>query len=89
MAALKLCSRGEQAASTAQTMVFPDGSRGYRYAWMDAGVIAGRSYLQGVGLRLGVSRIGAFFDDEAGELLGLDPERQPVALLVAVGEPDR
>jgi SagB-type dehydrogenase family enzyme len=68
-------------------MLWPDGSRGYRYAWMDAGMAAGRIYLQGVGLRLGVSSIGAFFDDDIAALLSLDPTRQPVALLVAVGVP--
>jgi SagB-type dehydrogenase family enzyme len=71
----------------APTMVWPDGSRGYRYAWMDAGIAAGRVYVQGVGLGLGVSSIGAFFDEEAASFLGLDPAIQPVTLLVAVGIP--
>lgn len=48
---------------------------------------AGRIYLQGVGLKLGVSSIGAFFDDGIAALLLLDPTRQPVALRVAVGVP--
>jgi SagB-type dehydrogenase family enzyme len=75
-------------SADARTMVWPDGSRGYRYAWIDAGLVAGRIYLQGVALDLGVSSIGAFFDDELAALLGVDINEQPPALLVAVGVPD-
>ncbi len=69
----------------AAAMTWPDASRGYRYGWLDAGIAGGRVYLQGVALGLGVSSIGAFFDDDVAALLRLDPARDLPALLVAVG----
>jgi SagB-type dehydrogenase family enzyme len=64
---------------------WPDGSRGFRYAWLDAGVAAGRMYLQAVASGLGVSSVGAFFDDELVDLLAIDGTRELPALLVALG----
>jgi SagB-type dehydrogenase family enzyme len=69
----------------AAAMTWPDASRGYRYGWLDAGIAGGRMYLQGVALGMGVSSIGAFFDDDVAELLRLDPARDLPALLVAIG----
>ncbi|HSK03065.1 MAG TPA: SagB family peptide dehydrogenase, partial [Kofleriaceae bacterium] len=69
----------------ATAMAWPDASRGYRYGWLDAGIAGGRVYLQAVALGLGVSSIGAFFDDDVAALLRLDPARDLPALLVAVG----
>ncbi len=67
------------------TLSWPDGSRGFRYAWLDTGVAAGRIYLQAVALGLGVSSVGAFFDDELVELLGVDEAAELPALLVTLG----
>jgi SagB-type dehydrogenase family enzyme len=67
------------------TMSWPDGSRGLRTAWIDAGVAAGRMYLQAVALGLGVSSVGAFFDDEVVDLLDLDGAVELPVLLVALG----
>lgn len=67
------------------TLTWPDGSRGYRYAWLDAGIAGGRINLHAVALGLGVSSIGAFFDDDLTELLRLDGVHP--ALLVAIGAP--
>lgn len=64
---------------------WPDGSRGFRYAWIDAGVAAGRMYLEAVAVGLGISSVGAFFDDELVELLGVDGTRELPALLVTLG----
>lgn len=60
------------------------GPRGYRYALMEAGRLGERVYLQAAALGFGCCGIGAFFDGEALELLGLEP---PLAILylVAVG----
>ena len=66
-------------------MAWPDGSRGFRYAWIDAGVAAGRMYLAAVAHGLGVSSVGAFFDDELVELLDVDGARELPVLLVALG----
>ncbi len=75
------------AVFTADVAAFswPDGSRGFRYAWIDAGVAAGRMYLMAVAAGLGVSSVGAFFDDELVELLQVDGARELPALLVALG----
>lgn len=70
-----------------EQMRWPDASRGYRYGWLDAGITGGRLYLQAVALGLGVSSIGAFFDDDLTGLLALDREADYPALLVAIGPP--
>lgn len=60
------------------------GSRGYRYAMMSAGRCGQRIYLAATALGLGCCGIGAFYDREAAELLGLD-EKSRMLYLVAVG----
>jgi SagB-type dehydrogenase family enzyme len=60
------------------------GPRGYRYAQMSAGRIGERLYLLASALSLGCCGIGAFYDQEAAELLGLD-ENSRLIYLVAVG----
>lgn len=60
------------------------GPRGYRYAMMTAGRMGERLYLLATGLGLGCCGIGAFYDQEAAELLGLD-EANRMLYLVAVG----
>lgn len=69
----------------ATRMAWPDASRGYRYGWLDAGITGGRMYLMAVALGLGVSSIGAFFDDDLAALVKLDPSDTYPALLVALG----
>jgi len=66
-------------------MEYPDGARGYRYAAMNAGMLGGRAYLQAVGLGLGISGIGSFFDDEVSAFLGVDPADEWVIYLSAIG----
>jgi len=60
------------------------GPRGYRYAMLTAGRLGQRLYLGATSMRLGCCGIGAFYDDEVVELLGLN---EPSRLLytVAVG----
>jgi len=60
------------------------GARGYRYAMMTAGRIGERLYLVATSLGLGCCGIGAFYDEEAAELLGLNNESR-LLYLVAVG----
>jgi SagB-type dehydrogenase family enzyme len=72
-------------SADAAALAARDGTRGFRYAWLDAGVAGGRIYLQAVALGLGVSSIGAFFDDDLVELLRLERGRDLPALLVAIG----
>ena len=60
------------------------GSRGYRYAMMSAGRLGERLYLMSSAFGLGCCGIGAFYDQEAAELLELD-EGNYLLYLVAVG----
>jgi len=60
------------------------GARGYRYAMMAAGRLGQRLYLAATALGLGCCGIGAFYDGEAFELLGLKGGVR-LLYLVAVG----
>ena len=60
------------------------GPRGYRYAMFQAGRIGQRIYLTATSLRLGCCGIGAFYDSEASELLGLNRD-SGLLYLVAAG----
>ena len=60
------------------------GPRGYRYAMMSAGRLGERLYLLSSAMGLGCCGIGAFYDQEAADLLGLDAAGRLV-YLVAVG----
>ena len=60
------------------------GPRGYRYAMMSAGRLGERLYLMSSALGLGCCGIGAFYDQEASQLLDLD-ETNRLLYLVAVG----
>lgn len=60
------------------------GPRGYRYAMLAAGRLGQRTYLGATALGLGCCGIGAFYDGEAANLLGLNPE-SALLYLVAVG----
>jgi len=64
------------------------GPRGYRYAMMTAGRLGQRLYLAASAMGLGCCGIGAFYDREARELLGLN-ETSRLLYLVAVGEVKR
>jgi SagB-type dehydrogenase family enzyme len=61
------------------------GARGYRYAMLTAGRLGERLYLAATALGLGCCGIGAFYDREAAELLGLNPKSR-LLYLVAVGD---
>ncbi len=60
------------------------GSRGYRYAMLTAGRLGQTIYLGATALNLGCCGIGALYDNEAGNLLGLNDESF-LLYLVAVG----
>ena len=60
------------------------GARGYRYAMLNAGRIGQLIYLGATALGLGCCGIGALYDDEARELLGLNPG-SALLYLVAAG----
>jgi SagB-type dehydrogenase family enzyme len=60
------------------------GPRGYRYAMMTAGRLGQRLYVAATAMGLGCCGIGAFYDQEARGLLGLN-ESSRLLYLVAVG----
>ena len=68
-----------------QRLGHPDGDRGYRYAGLNAGMLGGRVYLQTTGLELGCCGIGAYFDDEVSDLIGVSPEKELVIYMAAIG----
>lgn len=60
------------------------GPRGYRYAMLTAGRMGQRLYIAATAMGLGCCGIGALYDGEAAELLGLN-EDSKLLYLVAVG----
>ncbi len=46
---------------------------------------AGRSTFQATWLGLGCCGIGAFFDDEVSDLIGVSPEKELVIYMAAIG----
>lgn len=60
------------------------GPRAYRYATLEAGRLGQRVYLTATAKQLGACGIGAYFDEEAVELLGLG-QGQELLYLVAAG----
>lgn len=59
--------------------------RAYRYIYLDAGHICENLYLAAEALGLGVCAIGAFFDDDANELLGIDGTDETVIYMATAG----
>ena len=59
--------------------------RGYRYLYLDAGHIGQNLYLAATSLQLGCCTIGAFYDDEVNQLIGVDGQRETAIYLGAVG----
>jgi SagB-type dehydrogenase family enzyme len=62
--------------------------RAYRYIYLDAGHIAQNLYLAGEALGLGVCAIGALFDDEVNQVIGLDGVDETVVYMASVGWPE-
>lgn len=62
-------------------------ARGYRHAFIEAGMVGERVYLEAGARALAVCAIGAFFDDEAATLVGADPASEWVVHFVALGVP--
>ncbi len=62
------------------------GDRAYRYLHLDAGHLGQRLNLAAIRLRLGVSGIAGFFDDQVNEVLGI-PEDEAVLYITTLGRP--
>jgi SagB-type dehydrogenase family enzyme len=63
------------------------GERFVRYVLLDAGHIAANVALAATALGLGTCQIAAFFDGEAADLLGVDPDAEPVVYMSTAGRP--
>ena len=61
--------------------------RAYRYMYLDAGHIAQNLALSATSIGLGSCQIGAFFDDEINQIIGLDGVEESVLYLSVVGHP--
>src|SRR3989304_7948860 len=61
--------------------------RAYRYVYLDAGHIAQNLALSATSIGLGSCQIGAFFDDEINQILGVDGVDESVIYLSVVGHP--
>ncbi len=62
------------------------GERGYRYIYKDAAHICGNLYLAATALGLGCCAIGACYDNEINDLLGVDGKKETAVYLASVGK---
>ena len=61
--------------------------RAYRYLYLDAGHVGENLYLAAGALGLGCCAIGAFYDDRANGIIGVDGAEETVIYLATVGWP--
>lgn len=59
--------------------------RAWRYIYLDAGHLAQNLHLAAVSLGLGCCAIGAFYDEEINELLGVNGKKETIIYLSTVG----
>ncbi|MEM9162519.1 MAG: SagB/ThcOx family dehydrogenase [Cyanobacteria bacterium P01_F01_bin.4] len=71
-----------------QTAVTRYGDRVYRYLHLDAGHLGQRMNLAAIQLKLGVSGIAGFFDDQVNQVLGI-PDDEAVLYITTLGQPWR
>ncbi|AXK40168.1 SagB/ThcOx family dehydrogenase [Crenobacter cavernae] len=61
------------------------GPRGYRHAYLEAGMLGERWLLGAVARELAACPVGGFYDDEAAALIGVDGRREWVLHFAALG----
>ena len=61
--------------------------RAYRYIYLDAGHVAENLALAVVSIACGSCQVGAFFDDEINEIVGVDGTEESSICLSVVGHP--
>lgn len=59
--------------------------RGWRYIYMDAGHIGANLYLACEAMQLACCGIGAFFDEEINQIIGVDGKEETVIYIACVG----
>jgi SagB-type dehydrogenase family enzyme len=57
------------------------GERGRRYVHMEVGHAAQNIYLQAEALGLGSTIVGAFLDEKVAEVVGMEPDEEPLGIL--------
>ena len=62
-------------------------ARGYRHAFIEAGLVGERIYIEAGARGLGVCAVGAFYDAEAAALVAIDPQLEWVVHFAALGSP--
>jgi SagB-type dehydrogenase family enzyme len=62
--------------------------RAYRYIYLDVGHIAQNLALASVALGLGSCQIGALYDEEVNDLVGVDGREESAVYMSAVGKPE-
>jgi nitroreductase len=62
-------------------------ARGWRHAFLEAGLLGERLYLEAAARGAGACAVGAFHDDEAAALVGVDPAHEWVVHFCALGRP--
>lgn len=65
-----------------------EGARGYRHGFIEAGMVGERWLLGAVARGLAACPVGAFYDDEAAALIGVDLRREWVLHFAALGFAD-
>ncbi|WP_136420019.1 SagB family peptide dehydrogenase [Herbaspirillum sp. ST 5-3] len=65
------------------------GPRGYRHAYLEAGMLGERWLLGAVARGLAACPVGAFYDDEAAALVGVDAQREWVLHFAALGKAEK
>ncbi len=73
--------------SAQQRPMLAEGPRGYRHGFLEAGMIGERWLLGATARGLGACPVGAFYDDEAAALVGIDMRREWVLHFAALGVP--
>ncbi len=63
------------------------GERAYRYIYLDAGHIGQNLALAATSIGLGTCQIGALFDDEVNQIIGVDGIEESVVYMSVVGRP--
>ena len=73
--------------SAEREAMLAEGARGYRHGFLEAGMLGERWLPGAVERGLSACPVGAFYDDEAAALIGVDRQRQWVLHFAALGVP--
>jgi SagB-type dehydrogenase family enzyme len=73
--------------SAERDAMLAEGARGYRHGFLEAGMVGERWLLGAVARGLAACPVGAFYDDEAATLIGVEPRREWVLHFAALGWP--